>query len=280
MTHWESLDDKWQEKLQSSKFVVKDCKGDGNCQFRSIAQALQDVLDHEQLRILVYKYMNKMSSDEFNTILDNYKIEKQIGEFYGNWDPYKIRNKSELAEKVLALGNGYQGDYVTLSILSKMLRTTFIILDSSYNIIKLGNKTDKYAVMLYYRQSGHYKTVGLRKNKVIESVFKSSNLPVEVKRIVDKEAPQQRQQSPKSRNASKRKTKRKSPKRKNASKRKTKSPKPKSKRKSPKASQLGGFDKKLAKLPRKMSKKYCMKTHCKQMGFSQKASCRYYKNCY
>lgn len=30
----------------------------------------------------------------------------------------------------------------------------------------------------------------------------------------------------------------------------------------------------------KMSKSYCEKTPCKKMGFSQKASCRSYKNCY
>ena len=34
------------------------------------------------------------------------------------------------------------------------------------------------------------------------------------------------------------------------------------------------------KSPRKMSKKYCKKTPCRKMGFSQKASCRPYKNCY
>jgi len=31
---------------------------------------------------------------------------------------------------------------------------------------------------------------------------------------------------------------------------------------------------------RKMSKSYCEKTSCSDMGFSQKASCRPYKNCY
>jgi len=44
--------------------------------------------------------------------------------------------------------------------------------------------------------------------------------------------------------------------------------------------QIAGFDKKNTKFPRKMSKEYCIKTSCKHMGFSQKASCRYYKNCY
>lgn len=38
--------------------------------------------------------------------------------------------------------------------------------------------------------------------------------------------------------------------------------------------------KRIYKTPRKMSKKYCKKTPCKKMGFSQKASCRPYKNCY
>jgi hypothetical protein len=34
------------------------------------------------------------------------------------------------------------------------------------------------------------------------------------------------------------------------------------------------------KKKRLMSKKYCKKTPCKRMGFTQKASCRPYKNCY
>jgi hypothetical protein len=42
----------------------------------------------------------------------------------------------------------------------------------------------------------------------------------------------------------------------------------------------GHFDKKHTKYPRKWSKSYCQKTSCDKMGFSQKASCRYYKNCY
>ena len=34
------------------------------------------------------------------------------------------------------------------------------------------------------------------------------------------------------------------------------------------------------KKPRLMSNSYCKKTPCKKMGFTQKASCRPYKNCY
>ena len=34
------------------------------------------------------------------------------------------------------------------------------------------------------------------------------------------------------------------------------------------------------KKPSKYSKSYCTSTHCDKMGFTQKASCRPYKNCY
>lgn len=34
------------------------------------------------------------------------------------------------------------------------------------------------------------------------------------------------------------------------------------------------------KKPRKYSKNYCKSTPCSKMGFTQKASCRPYKNCY
>ena len=44
--------------------------------------------------------------------------------------------------------------------------------------------------------------------------------------------------------------------------------------------QRGGFDKSSAKYPRRYSKEYCTSTPCHKMGFTQKASCRYYKNCY
>ena len=47
------------------------------------------------------------------------------------------------------------------------------------------------------------------------------------------------------------------------------------------AKQNGGkFDKRRAKSPRKWSRAYCKRTSCDKMGFSQRASCRPYKNCY
>jgi hypothetical protein len=45
-------------------------------------------------------------------------------------------------------------------------------------------------------------------------------------------------------------------------------------------SSRGGRTRRVFKKKRLMSRAYCKKTPCKRMGFTQKASCRPYKNCY
>ena len=45
-------------------------------------------------------------------------------------------------------------------------------------------------------------------------------------------------------------------------------------------SKRGGRTRRRFKKKRLMSHKYCKKTPCRHMGFTQKASCRPYKNCY
>jgi len=44
--------------------------------------------------------------------------------------------------------------------------------------------------------------------------------------------------------------------------------------------EMGGRRTRRYKRPRKMTRKYCKKTSCRKMGFTQKASCRPWKNCY
>jgi hypothetical protein len=44
--------------------------------------------------------------------------------------------------------------------------------------------------------------------------------------------------------------------------------------------ELGLEGGRMYKMPRKMTRKYCKKTPCKKMGFTQRASCRPWKNCY
>jgi hypothetical protein len=59
---WVPLNQNWVAILNSDKFREKECKGDGNCQFRSIAQAFKDAnikMSHKDLgKMLSNTYIN------------------------------------------------------------------------------------------------------------------------------------------------------------------------------------------------------------------------------
>jgi hypothetical protein len=192
---WKKLDSEWQEKLMSDAFYVKDCLGDGNCQFRSIETALADAgyrMSHEKLRRLIAQYINQMSNDEFLAILQNYRLEKEHGEFEGDWNPYQVKSKREFINHVTKSGFHFQGDNITLSLLSKAIKIDFVIFDDNYNITNLSNPDDLQdkIVILYYIQmekGGHYMTIGIKSPRgKIYTIFNRGAFPQVLDQVLDR----------------------------------------------------------------------------------------------
>jgi hypothetical protein len=191
---WNSLDNIWIQKLLSDKFVVKDCLADGNCQFRSIETALTQAgyrTTHDKLRKVIGKYIRKMADDDFQLILENYRLEKESGDFKGNWDPNKTNTKREFINNILKSGFHFEGDNITLSLLSKAIKIDFIIFDDSYNITDLSNPSqlnDKIIILYYikFHNSGHYNTIGYKPKSKIKTIFKRNELPSEFDYMMDK----------------------------------------------------------------------------------------------
>jgi len=220
---------------------VKDCEPDGNCQFRSIETALGQFskeYTHKVLRDLVIKYILKLSQNRFEQILENYKLEKSNGEFAGGWDPDKINTKEEFVSEMRKGGFHFEGDYTTLEILSNVLDVDFIILNKSKQVTLVRN--NKIAtIVLYYEKignSGHYLTIGLKKNDKIITAFKTSRLPIEIRELINL-----------TKNS---KSNAKSPKRSRAKRSRAKSPK-RSRAKSPKRSRAKSYKRSRAKLPKR-----------------------------
>jgi hypothetical protein len=189
---WIPLDEKWQRKLLSQSFMQKDCKGDGNCQFRSIETALTDAgykTTHSRLRRLIAKYINKIPDKEFHEIMQNYIIEKESGEFQGGWDPMEVKNKKQFIRVIKHTGFYFEGDNITLALLSKAINVDFLILDDDYNMTDLSNpdELNPKVIILYYVKSGHYKTIGIKnKNGNVKTIFKREKLPKELDTIIDR----------------------------------------------------------------------------------------------
>lgn len=191
---WAPLDTTWQSKLVSSKFMVKDCLPDGNCQFHSIANALSGAgykSDHAKLRKVLARYIHKLPLDEFMTILEMYRAEKAHGEFKGDWDPFQVKTKRAFVKHVKTQGFHFEGDNTTLALLSKAIGIDIILFTSEYNIIDLSNTThlQPKLIILFYtpdtKGSGHYQTVGYQSRIHVNTMFRRDKLPQEVARALN-----------------------------------------------------------------------------------------------
>jgi hypothetical protein len=195
--NWDDLDSSWEHLLgtkdeSDSHFVVKDCLGDGNCQFRSIEEAINKKFTHKKLRKLVADYILQTVSDQdFKHLLDNYKIEKNNGEFTGQWNPFSVKTKKQFVKHIKKPGFHFQGDNTTISLLSKALKIDFVIFTqnkSNTSINELSNDHDSVAILLYIDNS-RYKTIGVKHNdsKKVETLLNRKKLPDIVEKLLNQE---------------------------------------------------------------------------------------------
>lgn len=193
---WDPLGKEWSEKLASNNFVIKNCLGDGNCQFRSIENALthsgtKSKFTHNKLRKLVAKSVREMSNGEFVNIIESYRLEKNAGEFKGGWDPYLIRTKADFIKEIKKSGFHFQGDDITLTLLSRALNIDFLIFMSNMAVSFHGNKDhprEKLVILYFDIDNKHYKTIGLRQpgKKTVQTIFDKDDLPSDIAIILDK----------------------------------------------------------------------------------------------
>lgn len=195
---WVPLHAMWAAKLLSDRFLERDCLGDGNCQFRSIETALSNAgckTNHKKLRQSVAKHVRKMPNQDFIRIVELYRLEKEHGEFQGNWDPFTINSKRDFIKVLSTPGFDFQGDDITLSLLSKAIGVDFVILNNmNREILRIFNPAapnERIVILLYTampRGVGHYKCVGLRaKGDNVQTLFKRTKLPDEIEILLHRE---------------------------------------------------------------------------------------------
>ena len=153
---WVPIDDQWKKILMSDFYFVKDCAPDGNCQFRSLEEAIksdsQIKASHKKLRRMVAEHILTLSDLQFQDILNNYKVEKDSGEFYGDWDPNTIKTKRQLALEIKKPGFNFEGDNMTLSILSKVLKLDiFIFNQNTHTITKIENDNPQFIIINFMK---------------------------------------------------------------------------------------------------------------------------------
>ena len=134
---------------------------------------LSTLYDIETLRQVASR---KLTKNNFKLILQNYKIEKEVGEFQGDWDPDEIKTLQQLKSELCKTGNNFWGDHIIIQLLSQALKKNIIVLNGDEDFEKLSYNTvetsgSKGYIIIYFENNCHYKLVGKFNGKKIVTVF-------------------------------------------------------------------------------------------------------------
>jgi len=206
---WESLPLEWEIRLTEydlasennllpeCKFLVLECGAEGDCLFYVLAEALNnyimtenseaDLYDVSMLRTIAASCIN---NNNFQIIIESYRLEEESFDFNGNWSPREINSKDELKNEIVKKGNNFWGDHIILQLLQEVLEFNVIILNDGEidtTIHGTGSDITKYTktIVIYYFGSVHFQLIGYFDGNIIKTCLKSNDIPPILQNIYD-----------------------------------------------------------------------------------------------
>ena len=199
---YEKLELGWRKRLKSLKsnnslWGVMDCGGEGDCLFLCIEEAYKNFYNptDDDFSVLNLRNMaaEKINENNFDFILENYKLEKQHGEFDGNWDPYSVKNIDDLKDKIKISGDTFWGDHIIIQLLEEALNINIIILNcendfflkKAFKIQSTGSNfdTSRRTVIISYCLNSHFQLIGYFNGNKMQTIFNNEELPTEMKKV-------------------------------------------------------------------------------------------------
>ena len=200
---WQKLDKTWIMRLNShskikgnSKWGLLDCDTNGDCFYSVIAEAYNyynkniDQADLVDVMDIRKKISTKFTDDNFEYIMNVYKIEESENEFYHKWNIYDIKTPQDLQKELIKSGHNYWADHIIIQLFQEVFELNIIILKQSNmkkhsKIYSLGDELDptRKTIILYYINQMHFKLIGYFNNNAIHTIFNYDELPEEIIKI-------------------------------------------------------------------------------------------------
>ena len=194
---WEKIDQGWIRRLNkykkeyNSRWGILDCGGDGDCLFYVITEAirLEDPNIDIDVEILRQICAEQIDENNFDMIIDIYRIMYDVGDFLGDWNPHEISCIDDLKKEIKKTGHNHWGDHIIIQLLGRALDINFIILNSEkvddndnkikgnlkerFNIHSIGSDyiTTQKTIIIYYIDSMHFKLVGYFNDNYVQTLF-------------------------------------------------------------------------------------------------------------
>ena len=201
---WEKLELGWRKRLKSkehnSLYGVLDCGAEGDCLFLCISYAFKkhhmpedDTYEASELRCLCALEITK---ENFDIIIENYRLEVDTNEFDGFWNPYEVKTIEDIQEEIKKMGNSFWGDHIIIQLLEKALNINIIMLNSengffgtNYKIQSTGNTfiKERRTIILSYCLNSHFQLVGYFDGNIKRKIFNFEQLPKELIKVYEKD---------------------------------------------------------------------------------------------
>jgi hypothetical protein len=200
---WQKLDKSWIMRLNSlsknkgnSKWGLLDCDINGDCFYSVIAEGFnyyyKNIENHEMMDAIDVrkKIAEKFTEDNFEYIMNVYKIEDELNEFYHKWNIQDVKTYENLRMELIKSGHNYWADHIVIQLFQEAFQLNIIILKHSNTkkhskIYSLGNELDsnKKTIILYYIDQLHFKLIGYFDNNAIHTIFDYYKLPKEIIKV-------------------------------------------------------------------------------------------------
>ena len=202
---WEKFPKKWITKLnklspkieKNSLYGVMDVESDGDCFFHCIAKALnekydtsdgvKETLTSDDIRGFI---SYAITEDQFETMINYYRIMKDANDFDENWDPHEVETIDDFRDILETAGNVYWGDYMLLQVLINALHLNIFIMThnsepeecSIYNTLNDYNE-DYESIFLLFEDECHFKLIGHFNGSRMITYFKDQIIPAELLKL-------------------------------------------------------------------------------------------------
>lgn len=184
----------WSMTRRYTAYAV-EAGGGGDCQFHAVALGLSksvsapknEKLDSLFMRRLVAMAISKMSKDDFDAVMAAYRAEEEVGSTDVSWRPSQVKDVQALKRAVLTPGTTFQGDDMTLSMLSRATGISFIVIQYPLPLHRkgvalakaVGDPSEFDVCMCLLYTGSHYQLVVLRKrgDDRVHSLFNTHRVP-------------------------------------------------------------------------------------------------------
>ena len=196
---WCKLEIGWKKRLKeidssNSCFGLLECGSDGDCLFHVLCEGLNS---NNLINLKLPKYTvsnlrqlvaNQITKDNFDIILESYRIEFDVDEFNGEWNPHSIECIQQLKNEICKCGNNFWGDHILLQLLQKKLKLNIIIFNSENYFVSddrfkinstASNDFENYdkTIMIYFSDNIHFQLIGYFNGSLMETLFYKKEIP-------------------------------------------------------------------------------------------------------